>query len=240
VLLSIHKRFARGGSPDDLKPGTLLYYVFTAERRATGALLNFYKTAASGSFDALISAVQEFAQADANRFRLRDSLRAQEIARQADIYSSVYVEAGAIHFFLFKELHRLMSDRYQVRPVFLDRQVLSDAGLRQHLYSPGDLLTLSYILHPKHTRKEKEKLLAARSIIYSKIIQKQENKGNSNRFYHVKDEMACIRLVNNLTVGNCRKLFGKVRHAPTDEARQIVESHHIAFGDGPLRKTAGR
>jgi hypothetical protein len=118
-----------------------------------------------------------------------------------------------------------MSDRYQVRPVFLDRMVLSDAGLRHHLYSPGDLLTLFYILHPRHTRKEKEKLLAARAIIYSKIIQKQENTENSNRFYHLRDEMTCIRLVKNLTVENCRELFGKMRHTATDEALEIVENY---------------
>ncbi|MEZ4579136.1 MAG: hypothetical protein R2875_14365 [Desulfobacterales bacterium] len=47
----------------------------------------------------MIQAVREFSKADARRFRLRDSLRAQEIARQAARFTSVYVEAGTIHFF---------------------------------------------------------------------------------------------------------------------------------------------
>ncbi len=229
ALLSIHDTFADGGTPDDLKPKTLPFYVFMAERQATGALLKFYQTAATGSFDAVIQAVREFSKTDARRFRLRDSLRAQEIARQAAHFTSVYVEAGTIHFFLFRELHRLLSDRYRVRPVYLDRLVLSEAGHRQHLYSPvyspGDLLTLFYILHPGRARRDTEDLLAARSVIYSKIIHKQENKETGNLFFHLKDEMACIRRVKNLSVDNCRELFGRVRNKPTDQARQVVERY---------------
>ena len=229
VLLSIHDTFANGGTPDDLKPKTLPFYVFMAERQATGALLKFYQTAATGSFDAVIQAVREFSKADARRFRLRDSLRAQAIARQADSFTSVYVEAGTIHFFLFRELHRLMSDRFRVRPMYLDRLVLSETGHRQHLcspvYSPGDLLTLSYILHPDRIRKKTEDLLAARSVIYSKIIHKQENTETGNLFFHLKDEMACIRRVKNLTVDICRKLFSRMSNKTTDQARQVIEQY---------------
>ena len=229
VLLSIHDTFANGGNPDDLKPETLPFYVFMAERQATGALLNFYQTAAAGSFDAVIQAVREFSKADARRFRLRDSLRAQEIARQAARFTSVYVEAGTIHFFLFRELHRLLSDRYRVRPVYLDRLVLSETGHGPHLYSPvyssGDLLTLFYILHPGRTRKKMEDLLAARSVIYSKIIHKQENTETGNLFFHLKDEMACIRRVKNLSIDNCRELFGRMRNKTTDQARQVIEQY---------------
>jgi hypothetical protein len=221
--------FANGGNPDDLKPETLPFYVFMAERQATGALLNFYQTAAAGSFDAVIQAVREFSKADARRFRLRDSLRAQEIARQAARFTSVYVEAGTIHFFLFRELHRLLSDRFRVRPVYLDRLVLPDGGHGPHLYSPvyspGDLLTLFYILHPDRIRKKMEDLLAARSVIYSKIIHKQENTETGNLFFHLKDEMACIRRVKNLSIDNCRELFGRMRNKTTDQARQVIEQY---------------
>jgi len=224
VLLSIHDFFARGNTPDDLKPDTLPYYVFISERQATGALLNFYKTAAAGSFDAVVDAVSQFAKADAARFRLRDSLRAQEIARQADSYASIYVEAGIIHFFLWRKLRMFLSHSYRVKPVFLDRLVKKSSGSRQHLYSPGDQLTLFYIFHPLKADIELETLLAAQSIIYSKIIHKEENIENGSVFFHMTDEMACIRMVKKLSVRDCRRLYGFIRQVRTMEARRIVES----------------
>lgn len=224
VLLSIHDFFARGNTPDDLKTGTLPYYVFLSERQATGALLNFYKKAASGSFGSVVEAVRQFAKADAARFRLRDSLRAQEIARQADPYASIYVEAGIIHFFLWRKLRTLLSHSYRVKPVFLDRLVTKNAGPRQHLYSPGDQLTLFYIFHPRKEDIELETLLAARSIIYSKIIHKEENTEKGDAFFHITDEMACIRMVKNLSINDCRRLYGLIKQVRTVEARRIIEN----------------
>ncbi len=224
ALLSIHDFFARGNTPDDLKPNSLTYYVFISERQVTGALLNFYKTAATGSFDAVVDAVRQFARADAARFRLRDSLRAQEIARQADPYASIYVEAGSIHFFLWRELRKLLSHSHRVAPVFLDRLVEKDAGPRQHLYSPGDQLTLFYIFHSRRADLEQETLLAARSIIYSKIIHKEENTENGKAFFYMTDEKACIRMVKKLSINDCRRLYGFIRQAQTIEARRIVEN----------------
>jgi len=224
ALLSIHDFFAQGNTPDDLKPNSLTYYVFISERRATGALLNFYKTAATGSFDTVVDAVRQFARADAARFRLRDSLRAQEIARQAAPHASIYVEAGVIHFFLWRELRKLMSHSHRVKPVFLGRLVAKDAEHRQHLYSPGDQLTLFYIFHPRKVDIEQETLLAARSIIYSKIIHKEENTENDNAFFHMTDEKTCIRMVKKLSIKDCRKLYGFIRRVQTIEARKIVEN----------------
>ncbi|MBS0014328.1 MAG: hypothetical protein KFF46_10190 [Desulfobacterales bacterium] len=224
ALLSIHDFFARGNTPDDLNRNSLPYYVFLSERQATGTLLNFYKTAAAGSFDAVVDAVRQFARADAARFRLRASLRAQGIARQAAAYSSIYVEAGIIHFFLWRELHKLLSHSHRVKPVFLDRLVTKDAGPRQHLYSPGDQLTLFYIFHPRKTDIGQETRLAARSIIYSKIIHKEENTDNGKAFFHMTDEKACIRMVKKLSINDCRRLYGVIKQVKTIEARRIVEN----------------
>ena len=224
ALLTIHDFFARGNTPDDLDSNNLPYYVYLSERQATGALLNFYKTAATGSFDAVVEAVRQFARADAARFRLRDSLRAQEIALKADPYASIYVEAGTIHFFLWRELHKLLSHSHRVKPVFLDRLIAIDAGPRQNLYSPGDQLTLFYIFHPRKAAIEKETLLAARSIIYSKIIHKEENTENGKSFFHMADEKACIRMVKKLSINDCRRLYGLIRQVRTIEARRIVEN----------------
>ncbi|MEZ4579903.1 MAG: hypothetical protein R2875_18380 [Desulfobacterales bacterium] len=70
-----------------------------------------------------------------------------------------------------------------------------------------------------------EDLLAARSVIYSKIIHKQENTETGNLFFHLKDEMACIRRVKNLSIDNCRELFGRMRNKTTDQARQVIEQY---------------
>lgn len=225
ALLSIHEFFARGNDPGAIKPNTLQHFVFKAEQHATGKLLDFYKTAASGPFEAVVEAVRQFAKADAARFRLRDSLRAQEISRQAGQYSSIYVEAGVIHYFLFKELHRLMADSYRVQPIFLNRLVLKNSEVNHHLYSPGDQLTLFYIFHPKKVNTEREKLLAARSIIYSKSIHKEENIENAKTFFHLEDEINCIRLVKKLSINDCQRLYIQIKHLHTAEARQIVKTY---------------
>ena len=226
VLLSIHDFFAGGNTPDDLKPNSLQYYVYEAERQVTGALLNFYKTAATHSFNAVVEVTIRFARADAQRFRLRDSLRAQAIVHKVGQYSSIYVEAGIIHFFLWRELNRMLSPDYQVKPVFLNRLFTDYGGVPSHLYSPGDWLTLFYIFHPRRVTKQKELLLAARSIIYSKIIQKQESFENSDSFVHVADEKTCICMVKKLSLNDCRKLFSHIRQSTTAEARGIVEAYN--------------
>ena len=226
ALLSIHEFFAGGNTPEDLKPNSLQYYVYKAERQVTGALLHFYKTAAIASFKAVVEATIRFARADAQRFRLRDSLRAQAIVHKVDQYSSIYVEAGIIHYFLWRELYRMLSPHYQVKPVFLNRLVTDYGGVHSHLYSPGDRLTLFYIFHPRGVTKQKELLLAAQSIIYSKIIQKQESFENIKSFVHVADEKACICMVKKLSLNDCRKLFASIRHFTTAEARGIVEAYN--------------
>ncbi len=91
ALLFIHEFFAKGNKPEDLKQDTLPYFVYLAERNATGALLNYYRTAVTGSFETMVEAIRQFARADAARFRLRDSLRAQEIARQTAGHTAIFV-----------------------------------------------------------------------------------------------------------------------------------------------------
>ncbi|MFO7962448.1 MAG: hypothetical protein R6U50_00860 [Desulfobacterales bacterium] len=225
VLLSIHEFFARGNTPNDLKPNHLSYYVYMAERQTTAALLHFYQTAAASSFNAVVEAVIRFAKADAQRFRLRDSLRAQAIVKRVDQYSSIYVEAGTIHYLLWRELYRMLSSDFHIKPVFLNRLVMKEGEPHSHLYSPGDRLTLFYIFHPRGVNQQKELLLAARSIIYSKIIQKQESFEKSDSFRHVADEIACIGMVKKLTLDDCRNLFARIRKSLTAEAREVVETY---------------
>ena len=225
ALLSVHEFFAQGNKPGDLKRNTLPYFVYLVERNASGALLEYYQTAMIGSFEQTIASVKKFALADAARFRLRDSLRSQEIARQAGSHLSIFVEAGMIHFYLWQQLRRKLKGSFRVQPVFLDRAALQLPKRHHHTYSPGDQLTLAYVFHPGLSCDKWESLMAARSIVYSKIIQKEENRGDPTLFFHLTDEIDCIRTARMLSFRDCKLLYNLIRHAGTAKARLAVADY---------------
>jgi hypothetical protein len=99
---------------------------------------------------------------------------------------------------------------------------LKSMGEKGHLYGPGDQLTLLYIFHPTISQHRWEKLLAARSMIYSKILEKQESDEEGGTFPHLRDELACIRAVRQLSIDDCRHLFPLIRRASSPEARRRV------------------
>lgn len=225
ILMSIHEFFADGHHPGELQKNTIQYPVYLAERRATRTLMDYYETVMAGSFDDTFRAVIRFARADAARFGLRDSLRAQEIASLAGKYSSSYVEAGMMHYPLWQLLRQQVQEKEQVKMVFLANDVLKSSEPRGHLYGPGDQLTLLYIFHPLIRNTAREKVLAARSIIYSKIVAKEELTDDLNTFPHLRDELGCIRLARLLSLEDCRRLFPMVRRARSFEARGIVAEY---------------
>jgi hypothetical protein len=225
ALLSIHEFLVQENRPEDLAPNSLMQFVYQAEKNATGALLTYYRTAMSGTFEQTLAAVRQFARADAARFRLRDSLRAQEIARQAGGHRSIFVEAGMIHFYLWQQLWRKLRGVFRVQPVFLDRAALQQPDLHHHTYSPGDQLTLAYIFRPGLSNGKWESLMAARAIVYSKIVQKEENHGDSTAFFHLTDEIDCIRTVRMLSVRDCLTLYPLIRHAGSANARLAVADY---------------
>jgi len=221
-LLSVHEFFADGHKPDDLAESSIHFYVYRAERAATGALLVYYQTVGIGTFEEAIEAIIRFARADAARFRLRDSLRAQELVSLVQEYPSSYIESGLIHYQLWRLLRNRLPSHLRVKPLFLADAALRSMGEKGHLYGPGDQLTLLYIFHPTISLPEWEKLLAARSMIYSKILEKQESNGDGETFPHLRDELACIRAVRQLSIDDCRHLFPLIRRARSSEARQLV------------------
>jgi len=79
ILLSIHEFFAEGHGPGELKKNSLQHQVYLAEHNATDALLAYYQTVMTGSFEETVASVKQFARMDVSRFRLRDSLRAEEL-----------------------------------------------------------------------------------------------------------------------------------------------------------------
>jgi hypothetical protein len=225
VLVRIHEFFAAGHTPDGIKGDTLEYPVYLAERNATGALLAYYQAAISGTIDTSIAAIEKFARMDAARFRLRDSLRAQALAPLVQKYESAYIEAGAIHFPIWRLLQREVLPGTRVQPLFLADEALNAMGVNGHLYGPGDLLTLLYVFHPQITDTRREQLLAARSIIYSKIIEKEEKIEDLHNYPHLVNELACIRMTNRLSLAACQHLFPRIRRIKSFEARQIVTEY---------------
>jgi len=223
ALLNLHEFFAEGGSPQDLPRDSLLVPVYLAERRATGALLAYYRTVMTGSFEESLEAIKKFARQDAARFRLRDSLRAQALERLFEPFRSVYIEAGVIHYPLWRLLRKRVSSSRDLRLVFLADRALSTIGKKGHLYGPGDQLTLLYILHPNLNQPERESLLAARSLVHAKLITKNEIAEASHTLPHLLDELACIQMTARLSLDDCRSLCDKIRRAGTQKAHDIVD-----------------
>jgi hypothetical protein len=225
ILLGIHEFFAEGHRPAELNKKSVQYPVYLAERNATKALLDYYQTAMTGSFEVAVGAVKQFARMDAARFRLRDSLRAQELKLKVGKYSSSYIEAGVIHYPLWRLLRKQMVQPEPVQVLQLADEALKTMGDKGHLYGPGDQLTLLYVFHPNLAATRRETLLAARSIIFSKISAKEEVTDELERFPHLRDELACIRMTRQLGLDDCRRLFPLVRRAKSSGARQLVARH---------------
>jgi hypothetical protein len=225
ILLGIHEFFAEGHRPQELDPNSIQYPVYLAERNATKALLAYYQTVMTGSFNETIGTIKQFARMDAARFRLRDSLRAQALAPLVKKYPSAFIEAGVMHYPLWRLLRRQMLLQKQVRLIFIADAALNTLGKKGHLFGPGDQLTLLYIFHPTFAQPKREALLAARSLIYSKLVAKEESTENLNSLPHLRDELVCIQISRRLSTADCRHLFPLVRSATSAEARQIVAEY---------------
>ena len=225
ILLGIHAFFAEGHGPEELDKQSAEYPVYLAERNATGALLAFYNTALTGSFDETLVAVKKFARLDAARFRLRDSLRAQALVPLLEKFSSAYIEAGVIHYSLWRLLRLKLSSPDRLQPMFVARNALNSLGIKGCVLGPGDRLTLMYIFHPNIDFPKQEAVLAARSLIYSKLIVKEELTENLSSLPHLRNELACIRLTDLLSLNDCRHIFPLVCRTGTSEANQIVADY---------------
>ena len=224
LLLSIHDRFASGEGPGDLPAGTDMYRVYHAEHLATKALLDFYRASGSDKFDTTVDAVKRFARADAQRFALRDQMRAEAMAVLLQNSGKAYIEAGQIHYPLWHELRRRLPAGFPLRLHFLMTAVVRKLGYRRHLFGPGDLLTLYYRFHPRG-RFPTETLLAARALVYNKLILKEEIAADPDTCPHTRDELEIGSLTDGLSLDDCRRLYPRVRLASTTESREIVERY---------------
>jgi hypothetical protein len=217
-------------------PQSIQHQVYLAERDATRALLDYYQTVMSDSFSAAVKAIIRFARFDAARFRLRDRLRTDALAAHIAKWSSVYIEAGSMHFALYSMLRKRLPKAIKLSPVFLAHKALKTLGVNErHLFGPGDQLTLMYLFQPNISGTLKEALLAARALIYTKLIEKEELCFDLKTFPHVRDELDCIRTVKALTLDDCERLFPLIRRVKTSTARLIVHDYFTKIKKRPLQ-----
>ena len=224
LLLSIHDRFANGEGPRDLPAGTDLYRVYQAEHLATKALIDFYQASGHDNFDTTVDAVKRFARADAQRFALRDQMRAEAMVALVQHSGRAYIEAGQIHYPLWHELRSRLPAGFPLRVHFLMAAAVRKLGYRRHLFGPGDLLTLYYRFHPRG-RFQGEDLLAARALIYNKLILKEEMVADVDNYPHTRDELEVGSVTDRLFLNDCRLLYPLVRRASTTDSRKIVKRH---------------
>ena len=151
-------------------------------------------------------------------------LRAEAIA-SLDTTQKVYVESGYIHYPLFRCLQNALKSHRQLRVVYLMQPVFKTLRCKRRNMGPGDILTLYYALNLplKQTLAE---LLAARSLIYTQLIQTEEMlPDRSNPTPHSQDEAQANRLVDHLGFGDCRKIYLNIRFKNREEALELVRSY---------------
>jgi len=213
VLNVIRKELDKGKSLSYLKSRPILKRVYEVESKATEKLLEYYESTLQLNFNTIVKKVIEFSQADAERFILRDKLRAKKIAKILKNFPGkrIYIEAGTIHIYFKKLLHLLLKKEkiFKLNSTFLLSNVLKPLIGKYWIFPPGELLTLRQIFKVGNT--EEFKLLAARSLIYIKIIPKEELLPTEREpFPHLKRELEAIKLVECLNYKDCEKLYFKL------------------------------
>lgn len=229
ILLQIHEFLSDGKTPEDIVKTPRLGDVYKAEKHATGALLNYYTHSLRAPFDEVVQTVKAFAQADAARLMLRERMRAQAIKPLVSDGVDVYVEAGYIHYPLYHYLKSALGRAQRIRVVYLLAPVVRRLQGRRRNMGPGDILTLYYALHGR-VPEDQADLLAARSLIYIKLLQKDELLPGDSDAPHSEDEVRVNRVVDSLSFEDCRTLFDRIRLAKREGALQVVQSY-LAAGE---------
>ncbi len=213
-----------GVPPEKIKKSPELAPVYEMEHQCFGRLLDYY-AAMQGPFEGLVEKIKAFARADAKRITLRDKMRAEAIISlvkqtQAESY---YVEAGYIHLKLLYFLAKLGRGLIKLRTENLLLKALTANGFRKVLPSPGDGLTSYYLFGGRH-RNMPEDLLAARSVVYIKLIEKNElHPTPENPFPHLKNELFWRFFVWQLGYEECKALDRLIRLLPTNKARDVAQ-----------------
>lgn len=97
-------------------------------------------------------------------------------------------------------------------------------GGKRRNTGPGDILTLHHAPHGRLSENVAD-LLAARSLIYVKLIKKDELLPGDSNAPHSEDEASVNRVVDRLSIEDCRALFGKMRLAKGESAHQVLTAY---------------
>ncbi len=221
-LIQIHELFAAGKTVDQVTQVDSLKEVYQAEKRATGALISYYAISINGPFEFVVEAVKKFASTDAVRLTLRERLRARAIASVYEPAETMYVEAGYIHYPIYRYLRHELGLQDKIRVVFLLAPVIKKLQGKRRNMGPGDILTLHYAFH-NGLQEEMADLLAARSLIYIKLIRKEELIPGTSETPHAEDELKVNRLVDRLTFPQCQRLYEQIRLTKQERAVEIAE-----------------
>jgi hypothetical protein len=223
-LLQVHELFAEGSKPEAILGMKELREVYLAEKRATGALISFYALSMKGPFEDVVEGVKRFAHADALRLVMRERLRAKAIAELVRPGDFTYVEAGYIHYPLYRFLRQELGGREKMGVVFLLDPVVRRLGGKRRNLGPGDILTLDCAFH-NAIPAEKANLLAARSLIYIKLVNKEELLPGESEAPHSEDEVMVNRLVDRLDFEQCHDLFDRIRLADRRKALELTRAY---------------
>jgi hypothetical protein len=223
-LLQIHELLASGKTAEEISAKPEFSELYEAEKRATGALISYYSVSTAGAFSSVVEAVKTFARADALRLTLRERLRARAIASLYRPAETMYVEAGYIHYALYRYLRQKMGKGQEIKVVYPLAPVIKKLKGKRRNMGPGDILTLHYALH-NSVKEEKGNLLAARSLIYIKLIEKEELFPGKSGTPHIEDEIKVNRLVDRLDFNQCGQLFQRIRLSKRQQAVEMAQEY---------------
>lgn len=223
-LVGIHEFFASGGRPIDIPGGSNSRRVYDCERTWTSRLVSFYRQAHCRDFLKVIRAVQDFARVDAQKGTIRDIMRAEAQEGLFDHYESLYVEAGYIHFTLLEQLYKRLPASARLETFYSLQDFFRSRIGRRQLMGPGDVLTLIYTKNPEYSGPRAD-LLAARSLIYNKVVQKDELSEKSGSYPQSSDEIKAVQLAENLNLEQCAHIYPKIRSLSTNQALRVVQDY---------------
>jgi hypothetical protein len=214
------------GNLENLLEDPEIKEVYLRENKAVGKLIEFYEASVGNDFSKIISTVKDFSKADAERFRLRDYLRAKAILKILPPKGKIYIESGTIHIYFKKLLRIYLKGTWKISHKFLLEDFLKPKFNKPWIFPPGELLTLRYILKRKEN-PQMEDLLAARSLIYIKIIPKEEIIPTpEDPFPHATREISAINMVNKLSFEDCKILYKSLFFIKNYlEAEEIVRTY---------------
>lgn len=178
--------------------------VLEVEKDVVGALINYQEELIRGNFDRIVSRIIEFAKKDAERFKLRDRMRAEAIS-DLKIDGEIVVEAGYLHILLPRYLEE-KGIRTSTVNLVEKASILNNLKLMEN---PGDILTKAYMM--EIGLGEDERLKAAQSLLYLLLISRGEKTPTHEiLFPHLVEEIEIINKINNLDYEECKEEFYRI------------------------------